>query len=82
MHLCYTIYTCAHLHYYNLQQHICYRYAELLLICMYNSRTPSEDSGNTSGMSKEVKGRNHTYYQVLIDSRDVPHIVSNVMKMM
>ena len=25
--------------------------------------------------SKEVKGRTHTYYQVLIDSRDMPHIV-------
>lgn len=25
---------------------------------------------------KEVKGRTHTYYQVLIDHRDMPHIVS------
>lgn len=27
--------------------------------------------------SKEVKGKTHTYYQVLIDARDCPHIVSN-----
>jgi len=26
--------------------------------------------------SKEVKGCTHTYYQVLIDARDIPHIVS------
>lgn len=26
--------------------------------------------------SKEVKGKTHTYYQVLIDTRDCPHIVS------
>lgn len=26
--------------------------------------------------SKEVKGKTHTYYQVLIDARDCPHIVS------
>ena len=30
----------------------------------------------THTSSKEIKGRPHTYYQVLIDSRDVPHIVS------
>ena len=28
--------------------------------------------------AKEVKGRTHTYYQVLIDARDIPHIVSAV----
>lgn len=27
--------------------------------------------------SKEVKGKTHTYYQVLIDTRDCPHIVSH-----
>ena len=27
--------------------------------------------------SKEVKGCTHTYYQVLIDARDIPHIVSS-----
>jgi len=26
--------------------------------------------------TKEVKGRMHTYYQVLLDTRDMPHIVS------
>ena len=26
--------------------------------------------------SREVKGKTHTYYQVLIDGRDIPHIVS------
>lgn len=35
-------------------------------------------SENTAGHgSKEVKGKTHTYYQVLIDARDCPHIVSN-----
>lgn len=29
--------------------------------------------------SKEVKGKTHTYYQVLIDTRDCPHIVSHYM---
>ena len=29
--------------------------------------------------SKEVKGKTHTYYQVLIDARDCPHIVSKMM---
>lgn len=29
-------------------------------------------------VGKEVKGRNHLYYQVLIDARDCPHIVSDV----
>lgn len=35
-------------------------------------------SENAAGHgSKEVKGKTHTYYQVLIDARDCPHIVSN-----
>lgn len=29
--------------------------------------------------SKEVKGKTHTYYQVLIDTRDCPHIVSHCL---
>lgn len=33
-----------------------------------------EKDGNDS---KEVKGKMHTFYQVLIDSRDCPYIVSN-----
>lgn len=27
-------------------------------------------------VGREVKGQQHTYYQVLIDSRDCPHVVS------
>ncbi|XP_060704051.1 polymerase delta-interacting protein 2 isoform X2 [Hemiscyllium ocellatum] len=38
--------------------------------CSSDSKT--ENSG-TQG-SKEVKGKTHTYYQVLIDTRDCPHI--------
>lgn len=38
-------------------------------------------SENAAGHgSKEVKGKTHTYYQVLIDARDCPHIVSNCSK--
>jgi len=33
---------------------------------------PFDDQTSTVG--KEVKGRNHMYYQVLIDARDCPHI--------
>ncbi|XP_067649270.1 polymerase delta-interacting protein 2-like [Haliotis asinina] len=29
---------------------------------------------NTTAIGKEVKGKNHLYYQVLIDARDCPHI--------
>ncbi|XP_039298845.1 polymerase delta-interacting protein 2 isoform X6 [Nilaparvata lugens] len=36
-----------------------------------NKRESIED---TSHVSKEVKGSTHTFYQVLIDSRDCPHI--------
>ncbi len=32
----------------------------------------------TAHGSKEVKGKMHTYYQVLIDTRDCPHIVSGI----
>ncbi|XP_048468274.1 polymerase delta-interacting protein 2 [Rhincodon typus] len=39
-----------------------------------SSESKTENSG-TQG-SKEVKGKTHTYYQVLIDTRDCPHIVS------
>lgn len=37
---------------------------------------PIEESMNYNQVGKEVKGRAHTYYQVLIDSRDCPYIVS------
>nr|CAG4651034.1 EOG090X07J3 [Simocephalus serrulatus] len=32
------------------------------------------DSNSLNQVGREVKGRNHTYYQVLIDTRDCPHI--------
>ncbi|KAK3850419.1 hypothetical protein Pcinc_042879 [Petrolisthes cinctipes] len=35
---------------------------------------PLEESMNYNQVGKEVKGRAHTYYQVLIDSRDCPYI--------
>lgn len=43
--------------------------------------TEPSSSADTSGDSlshvgKEVKGRTHTFYQVLIDTRDAPYIVS------
>ena len=34
----------------------------------------TESNPNIGGMGKEVKGRTHTYYQVLIDGRDSPYI--------
>lgn len=39
-------------------------------------RTPDTDVNTSNQVGREVKGKNHTYYQVLIDSRDCPHIVS------
>jgi len=48
----------------------------------YQSETPAEPEG-TANMGtatqvdpKEVKGKVQTFYQVLIDTRDCPHIVS------
>ena len=38
-------------------------------------RNPDVDGNAFNQIGREVKGRNHTYYQVLIDSRDCPHIV-------
>lgn len=43
--------------------------------------SPDNSTSETSGDSltnagKEVKGRTHTFYQVLIDTRDAPYIVS------
>lgn len=48
------------------------------------SRKESQDTSNSvdtsndslSNVGKEVKGRTHTFYQVLIDTRDAPYIVS------
>lgn len=43
---------------------------------MYLYRSTDIDGNALSQVgNREVKGRNHTYYQVLIDSRDCPHIV-------
>ena len=39
---------------------------------------PLDESMNYNQVGKEVKGRAHTYYQVLIDSRDCPYIVSSL----
>lgn len=48
-----------------------------------NKKETTESSGSTdtskdnlSNVGKEVKGRTHTFYQVLIDTRDAPYIVS------
>lgn len=48
-----------------------------------NKKENSEPSSSTetsgdalSNVGKEVKGRTHTFYQVLIDTRDAPYIVS------
>jgi len=37
-------------------------------------KTVKVDSNSVNQMSQDVKGSNHTYYQVLIDSRDCPYI--------
>lgn len=38
---------------------------------------PAETSADSlSNVGKEVKGKTHTFYQVLIDTRDAPYIVS------
>lgn len=38
------------------------------------TKNPDVDGNAFNQIGREVKGRNHTYYQVLIDSRDCPHI--------
>jgi hypothetical protein len=42
-------------------------------VCSHGFRRSLDDQ--TTSVGKEVKGRNHLYYQVLIDARDCPHIV-------
>ena len=37
-------------------------------------RLLDNDNPNMGAVGKEVKGRTHTYYQVLIDGRDSPYI--------
>ncbi|PNF40491.1 polymerase delta-interacting protein 2 [Cryptotermes secundus] len=43
-----------------------------------NPYTKCPDDANYNHVGKEVKGRTHTFYQVLIDSRDCPYIVEAV----
>ncbi|XP_033207249.1 polymerase delta-interacting protein 2 isoform X1 [Belonocnema kinseyi] len=38
------------------------------------SRKEGNEGGNFNSVGKEVKGRTHSFYQVLIDQRDCPHI--------
>lgn len=40
-----------------------------------NKQETTNSEGNVN-VGKEVKGRTNTFYQVLIDSRDCPYIVS------
>lgn len=45
---------------------------------VYDRDLPNRQEGEdepTSGVGKEVRGRTHTFYQVLIDQRDCPYIV-------
>ncbi|KAG8590163.1 hypothetical protein GDO81_006659 [Engystomops pustulosus] len=44
--------------------------------------SPVSEKSETSAVhgAKEVKGKTHTYYQVLIDARDCPHISHDVVK--
>lgn len=46
-----------------------------------DSAATTEAAGDSlSNVGKEVKGRTHTFYQVLIDTRDAPYIVSILIK--
>ena len=40
--------------------------------------TPPDDAITYNQVGQELKGRAHTYYQVLIDARDCPYIVSKI----
>lgn len=42
------------------------------------NRTEGEEEPNTA-VGKEVKGRTHSFYQVLIDQRDCPYIVCIIL---
>lgn len=55
-------------------------YSTLLLSVNIGLFLPPYRADNPAGHgSKEVKGKTHTYYQVLIDARDCPHIVSKLV---
>lgn len=46
---------------------------------VYDRDLPHHKEGDvepSAGVGKEVRGRTHTFYQVLIDQRDCPFIVS------
>lgn len=46
---------------------------------VYDRDLPNHKEGDEDpapGVGKEVRGRTHTFYQVLIDQRDCPYIVS------
>lgn len=48
---------------------------------VYDRDVPQHRDGDEDphpGVGKEVRGRTHTFYQVLIDQRDCPYIVSTV----
>lgn len=42
-----------------------------------HTATVLDDDDSSDKVSSEVKGKTNTFYQVLIDSRDCPYIVSN-----
>lgn len=48
-------------------------------LCVYFYR---KDNSSSNVDDKEVKGRTHTFYQVLIDQRDCPYIVSKILKIL
>lgn len=45
-------------------------------LCSVSCRGAEESSDGFNHVGREVKGKTHTYYQVLIDSRDCPYVVS------
>lgn len=51
-----------------------YHFNFFLVLCVSDFVYSQEDA-NFNHVGKEVKGRTHTFYQVLIDSRDCPYIV-------
>lgn len=44
------------------------------------SRTVDDIGVGYNNVGREVRGHSHTYYQVLIDSRDCPYVVSIIKK--
>jgi hypothetical protein len=45
---------------------------------IHRASDPAAENLNQQQASREVKGRTHTYYQVLIDARDCPYIVKKI----